>query len=79
MPTQEADAEVSVVGVVVRGAVGGLEVEERFMFAFNSQPGIMTSQGNSSMLLTVMHLAERIVFLRTLDFTFGIFYLKCSN
>ena len=26
---QEADAEMSVVGVVLRGGVGGLEVEER--------------------------------------------------
>ena len=28
---QEADAEINVVGVVFRGAVGGLEVEERFV------------------------------------------------
>ena len=28
---QEADAEMSVVGEVFRGGVGGLEVEERFM------------------------------------------------
>ena len=27
---QEADAEMSVVGVVFRGGVGGLEVEDRF-------------------------------------------------
>ena len=27
---QEADAEISVVGVLSRGGVGGLEVEERF-------------------------------------------------
>lgn len=27
---QEADAEINVVGVVIRGGVGGLEVEERF-------------------------------------------------
>lgn len=55
---QEADAEVSVVGVVFRGGVGGLEVEERFargravMLAFNSQRGVigrdrMISQGKS--------------------------------
>lgn len=53
---QEADAEVSVVGVVFRGGVGGLEVEERFargravMLAFNSRRAIiprdrMISQG----------------------------------
>ena len=28
---QEADAEINVVGVEFRGAVGGLEVEERFV------------------------------------------------
>ena len=28
---QEADAEINVVGVVFRGAAGGLEVEERFV------------------------------------------------
>ena len=31
MPVQEADAEINVVGVEFRGAVGGLEVEERFV------------------------------------------------
>ena len=87
---QEADAEVSVVGVVLKGGDGGLEVEERLakgrvvMLAFNSQCGIigrdrMTSQGNSLIVI--------ICILRNGQCSYELWnslseyssYAKCSN
>lgn len=71
---QEADADINVVGVELRGGVGSLEVEERFVRLGRAvMLGVISRSGHESYVLYCVHPTTR-----TMYFSYVVYYAKCS-